>query len=107
MPGPALLVRGKGKKYVGKWHLGTGSNIPVRQGFDNYYGHYGGGSRYFPSGITNNSIKRDAAQAGNLISAYADSFYNTSAGTLRRRDKDRQVSIDAVGFLSRLHSRPG
>lgn len=66
---------------VGKWHLGTGSLIPVNQGFDNFYGFYSGSSRYFPSGINANSIKRDAADPNNLISSYANSFYNTSTGT--------------------------
>ncbi|MDB4265383.1 arylsulfatase [bacterium] len=66
---------------VGKWHLGSGSSIPTRQGFDNFYGIYGGFSDYFPAGLGTSTIKRDAAVAGNLVSAYPDSSFNSSTGT--------------------------
>lgn len=64
---------------VGKWHLGTGSLIPIRQGFDRFYGFYNGGTDYFAVGI-NDQIKRDTAEAGNYLSAYPDSSFNTQDG---------------------------
>lgn len=34
---------------VGKWHLGAHPTLhPLRRGFDFFYGHLGGGHRYFP-----------------------------------------------------------
>jgi arylsulfatase A-like enzyme len=34
---------------IGKWHLGAHiSNHPLNRGFDFFYGHLGGGHRYFP-----------------------------------------------------------
>ena len=66
---------------VGKWHLGSGSSIPVRQGFDHFYGIYGGFSNYFPAEI-GTGIKRDTASNNEFVSAYPDSSFNTSTGTV-------------------------
>lgn len=38
---------------IGKWHLGAHiSNHPLSRGFDEFYGHLGGGHRYFPEELT-------------------------------------------------------
>jgi len=38
---------------IGKWHLGAHiSNHPLNRGFDFFYGHLGGGHRYFPEELT-------------------------------------------------------
>ena len=38
---------------IGKWHLGAHiSNHPLNRGFDFFYGHLGGGHRYFPDELT-------------------------------------------------------
>ena len=38
---------------IGKWHLGAHiSNHPLNRGFDEFYGHLGGGHRYFPEELT-------------------------------------------------------
>ena len=38
---------------IGKWHLGAHiSNHPLNRGFDFFYGHLGGGHRYFPKELT-------------------------------------------------------
>ena len=38
---------------IGKWHLGAHiSNHPINRGFDFFYGHLGGGHRYFPEELT-------------------------------------------------------
>ncbi|MBK1855143.1 arylsulfatase [Verrucomicrobiaceae bacterium 5K15] len=60
---------------VGKWHLGTGDLIPVKQGFDHFYGFYAGYSNFFPKGIGKKSIKRDAAAANDFVSAYPDKHF--------------------------------
>jgi arylsulfatase A-like enzyme len=37
---------------IGKWHLGTHiSNHPLNRGFDEFYGHLGGGHSYFPENL--------------------------------------------------------
>jgi arylsulfatase A-like enzyme len=38
---------------VGKWHQGADiSNHPLNRGFDEFFGHLGGGHRYFPEDLT-------------------------------------------------------
>lgn len=38
---------------IGKWHLGAHiSNHPLNRGFNFFYGHLGGGHRYFPKELT-------------------------------------------------------
>jgi arylsulfatase A-like enzyme len=38
---------------IGKWHLGAHpNNHPLNRGFDEFYGHLGGGHRYFPDELT-------------------------------------------------------
>ena len=38
---------------IGKWHLGAHiTNHPLNRGFDFFYGHLGGGHRYFPEELT-------------------------------------------------------
>ncbi|MEN8115633.1 MAG: sulfatase-like hydrolase/transferase [Bacteroidota bacterium] len=38
---------------IGKWHLGAHiTNHPLNRGFDEFYGHLGGGHRYFPEELT-------------------------------------------------------
>ncbi len=38
---------------IGKWHLGAHpSNHPLNRGFDEFFGHLGGGHRYFPEELT-------------------------------------------------------
>ncbi|MGD9417990.1 MAG: arylsulfatase [Verrucomicrobiota bacterium JB025] len=80
--GEALKSVGYRTYAVGKWHLGTGSLIPVQQGFDNFYGFYGGYSDYFPAGIGTSTIKRDAAESNNFVSAYAESNFSVTSGNV-------------------------
>jgi arylsulfatase A-like enzyme len=38
---------------IGKWHLGANiSNHPLNRGFDEFFGHLGGGHGYFPENLT-------------------------------------------------------
>lgn len=38
---------------IGKWHMGAHiSNHPLNRGFDEFYGHLGGGHQYFPEMLT-------------------------------------------------------
>jgi arylsulfatase A-like enzyme len=38
---------------IGKWHLGADiSNHPLNRGFDEFFGHLGGGHRYFPEELS-------------------------------------------------------
>ena len=48
---------------IGKWHLGAHipTSHPMKRGFDEFYGHLGGGHTYFPEKLT---IKRSQDAKG-------------------------------------------
>jgi arylsulfatase A-like enzyme len=51
---------------IGKWHLGAHpGNHPLNRGFDFFYGHLGGGHRYFPEELTiqNSEDAKDEPQS--------------------------------------------
>jgi arylsulfatase A-like enzyme len=49
----ALRPVGYKSGLVGKWHLGAHDSLhPLNRGFDEFYGHIGGGKRYFPEDLT-------------------------------------------------------
>lgn len=48
-----LVKAGYTSGIVGKWHLGAHPDLhPLNRGFDFFYGHLGGGHRYFPDELT-------------------------------------------------------
>jgi len=48
-----LAVCGYKSGIIGKWHLGAHiSNHPLNRGFDEFFGHLGGGHSYFPENLT-------------------------------------------------------
>lgn len=49
----ALRPYGYHSGIIGKWHLGANDNFhPLNRGFDEFYGHLGGGHRYLPEELT-------------------------------------------------------
>ena len=49
----ALRPYGYKSGIIGKWHLGAHENFhPLNRGFDEFYGHLGGGKHYFPEDLT-------------------------------------------------------
>ncbi|MEY4489146.1 MAG: hypothetical protein RIQ79_1654 [Verrucomicrobiota bacterium] len=49
----ALHPYGYKSSVIGKWHLGANDNFhPLNRGFDEFYGHLGGGHRYLPEELT-------------------------------------------------------
>jgi arylsulfatase A-like enzyme len=65
---PAVLGRaGYVSGIVGKWHLGAYPHFhPLERGFAEFFGHLGGGHRYFPDELT---IK-ETAEARNEAESY-------------------------------------
>jgi len=50
---------------VGKWHLGAHPKLhPLKRGFDFFYGHLGGGHRYFPDELTIKNSYGDIEEPG-------------------------------------------
>jgi len=49
----SLKQRGYISGIIGKWHQGADiSNHPLNRGFDEFFGHLGGGHKYFPEDLT-------------------------------------------------------
>ncbi|VGO19758.1 sulfatase-like hydrolase/transferase [Pontiella sulfatireligans] len=88
---------------IGKWHLGAYPTLhPLNRGFDFFYGHLGGGHRYFPEELT---IKRSEDATGETES------YQT--WILRNHEPDPPTqyltdafSDEAVGFVERSKDQP-
>ncbi len=63
----ALRPRGYTSALIGKWHLGAHERFhPMNRGFDEFFGHVGGGKRFFPELLT----RRDTKDAKNEWESY-------------------------------------
>ncbi|PCI35310.1 MAG: N-acetylgalactosamine 6-sulfate sulfatase [Flavobacteriaceae bacterium] len=74
---------------IGKWHLGTHiSNHPLNRGFDEFYGHLGGGHRYFPE----NLVIKDSYFTGEEVLIPAEDGIG----------KPRKVSAEIASYQTRI-----
>ena len=63
----ALRSRGYTSALIGKWHLGAHVRFhPLNRGFDEFFGHVGGGKRFFPELLT----RKHTADAKNEWESY-------------------------------------
>ncbi len=99
----ALKKVGYHNGVIGKWHLGAHETLhPLNRGFDEFFGHLGGGHRYLPEELT---IKNSADAKGESES------YRT--WILRNREPvpptgylTDTFSEEAVSFIERNRERP-
>lgn len=99
----ALAESGYTSGIIGKWHLGAHkSNHPLNRGFNEFFGHLGGGHKYFPKDY----IYPDS---------YAINEEGKSYRTLIMRGHDHvksekyltdEFSDEAVSFVSRYKDNP-
>lgn len=88
---------------IGKWHLGADiSNHPLNRGFDEFYGHLGGGHKYFPEDLT----IEDSYSVFNEWKSY-------QTWILRNHDPEQtdeyltdEFSNEAVDFVARYKDEP-
>jgi len=60
----ALKAVGYRTGIIGKWHLGAHADFhPLKRGFDEFFGHLGGGHRYFPEELTIQEPDRPKSEA--------------------------------------------
>ena len=88
---------------IGKWHLGAHiSNHPLNRGFNEFYGHLGGGHQFFPEALT-------------IKDSYAINSENESYRTWIMRNHDHEpidkyltdeFSDEAVSFIERNKEKP-
>ena len=84
---------------IGKWHLGAHipTSHPMKRGFDEFYGHLGGGHTYFPEKLT---IKRSQDAKGESESYRTWLLKNYEPVPPRKYITD-DFSDEAVSFVKR------
>ncbi len=88
---------------IGKWHLGAHiSNHPLNRGFDEFYGHLGGGHRYFPEELTIPS----SYNANNEDQSYRTWIMRNHSHEQTDEYITDEFSNEAVEFVSRHKDNP-
>lgn len=88
---------------IGKWHLGAHiSNHPLNRGFDEFYGHLGGGHRYFPEDLT----IEDSYAATNEEESYLTWILRNHTPEKTDEYITDEFSNEAVEFVSRHKDHP-
>ena len=89
---------------IGKWHLGAHipTSHPMKRGFDEFYGHLGGGHTYFPEKLT---IKRSEDAKGESESYRTWLLKNYEPVPPRKYITD-DFSDEAVSFVKRNRDWP-
>ncbi len=88
---------------IGKWHLGaTPKHHPLNRGFDEFYGHLGGGHRYFPEDLT----IRDGYEADSEAESYRTWILKNHQPVEPRKYLTDDFSDEAVDFVERNHEKP-
>ena len=88
---------------IGKWHLGSHPvNHPLNRGFNEFYGHLGGGHRYFPELLTDRDIFEP-------MSDY-ESYFTYIVRDHKTVETDQyltdEFSDEAVDFVKRNQDKP-
>lgn len=101
--GEALGTVGYVSGVVGKWHLGAHpSNHPLNRGFDYFYGHLGGGHRYFPDQLT----LKDSYAAKNESESYRTWIMKNHEAVPPRKYLTEEFSEAAVEFVEANQDKP-
>lgn len=88
---------------IGKWHLGADtSNHPMSRGFNEFFGHLGGGHAYFPELLT---IKDSYAVEGEDKSYRTWIMRNHEPVETKKYLTD-EFSDEAVSFIERNQDKP-
>lgn len=88
---------------IGKWHLGAHiSNHPLNRGFDEFFGHLGGGHQYFPENLT---IK-DSYAAQDEGESYRTWIMRNFEPEKTDNYLTDEFSDEAVAFVERHRDKP-
>lgn len=89
---------------VGKWHQGADiSNHPLNRGFDDFFGHLGGGHRYFPEDLT---IKDSYATENDEGESYKTWILRNHEPIQTKKYLTDEFSDEAVQFVERHQEQP-
>jgi arylsulfatase A-like enzyme len=100
----ALKAAGYRTGLIGKWHLGAHPDLhPLKRGFDEFFGHLGGGHRYLPDELT----IEDHRQAANDEARSYRTLIHRNDTPVRTSDYlTDEFSNAAVDFIGRHHEAP-
>jgi len=88
---------------IGKWHMGAHiSNHPLNRGFDEFFGHLGGGHTYFPEKLT---IK-DSYSVHDEMSSYKTWILRNHEPVKTEKYLTDEFSDEAVKFVERNKNEP-
>lgn len=88
---------------IGKWHLGADiSNHPLNRGFDEFFGHLGGGHQYFPELLT---IK-DSYSIRNESSSYITWIMRNHEPVKTTKYLTDEFSDEALNFVEKYQKEP-
>ena len=89
---------------VGKWHQGADiSNHPLNRGFDEFFGHLGGGHAYFPELLT---IQDSYSVENNEGESYKTWILRNHEPIQTKKYLTDEFSDEAVQFLERNQKKP-
>jgi arylsulfatase A-like enzyme len=101
----AEVLRPAGYKsgIIGKWHLGAHETLqPLARGFDEFYGHLGGGHRYFPEELT----IQNTQDAKNEPDSYITWILRGREPVRTKKYLTDEFSREAVEFVQRHKDGP-
>lgn len=88
---------------IGKWHLGADtSNHPIRRGFDEFFGHLGGGHVYFPELLT----FKDSYGVEGEDKSYRTWIMRNHEPVETKKYLTDEFSDEAVSFIQRNKDQP-
>ena len=88
---------------IGKWHLGSHPvNHPLNRGFNQFYGHLGGGHRYFPELLTD----RDIFEPMSDFESYFTYIVRDHQTVETNQYLTDEFSDEAVDFVKRNKGKP-
>ncbi len=100
----ALKAVGYRTGLVGKWHLGAHPDLhPLRRGFDEFFGHLGGGHRYLPEELT---IEDHTQAANDEARSYRTWIHRNHEPVRTAKYLTDEFSDAAVDFIARNHATP-
>jgi arylsulfatase A-like enzyme len=88
---------------IGKWHLGaTKKHHPLKRGFQEFYGHLGGGHQYMPEMLN----IEDSYAAKDEPQSYRTWILKDHKPVRPRKYLTDDFSDEAVSFIERNHNKP-
>lgn len=88
---------------IGKWHMGAHiSNHPLNRGFDEFFGHLGGGHRYFPEDLTLN----DSYKVNSEGDSYRTLIMRNHEHVQIKKYLTDEFSDEAISFVERHKNNP-